>query len=84
MSAWAKEPLLFIQIGGMALVQAVMGVYTAFGGALTVQHVTAINGLATVTLTALARLCVVPTAQLPPGVASQIANQKAAAAAEKV
>ena len=70
MSALLKEPLLFIQIGGMALVQAVMGLYTAFGGNLNVQQVTAINGLATVVLTILSRMAVTPNAKVPQEVAA--------------
>lgn len=66
----SSEPLIFIQIGGMALVQAIMGLVQAFGVPLTVPQVTAINGFATIVLTILARMKVTPTP--PPPIAPPV------------
>ena len=73
---WTKEPVLFITIGGMALVQALLGVYTAFVGPLSPEKTAAVTGLATIVLAILARMQVTPVATLPPGVAGQIAAAK--------
>ena len=77
-----KEPVLVVVAGGTGLVQAVIQVLIAFNVPLTTAQVSALTALATVLLAAIARTMVVPTSQLPPGVAGAMADAKAAKAAD--
>lgn len=73
-----KEPLWTILGGGTALVQAVLQLLIAFNVTITSAQSAAITALATILLTWYARRQVTPMATLPPGVAGQIADAKAA------
>ena len=78
-----KEPVLWLVGGGTTLVQAVMQVLIAFNVPITSAQQAAITTLVGLIFALIARGQVVPTTALPAGVAGQIADAKAAKAAEK-
>ena len=78
-----SEPAMILVGGGTALVQAIMQVLIVFDVPITPPQQAAVTALVGVILGLLTRLNVTPTASLPPGVAGQIADEKAVRAAEK-
>lgn len=78
-----NEPIRWIVGGGTALVQAILQLLIAFNVPITPAQNTAVTTLAGLLLAEYARSQVTPVATLPPGVAGQIADNKAAAAADK-
>lgn len=72
------EPVMVIVAGGTTLVQAVFGVLIAFGYHVTVEQQVAVTTLCGIIFGLITRAQVTPTATLPPGVAGQIADAKAA------
>ncbi len=77
MNAILAEPILVIITGGTALVQAVIQCLIAFGIHVTSEQQAAIMVLCGIIFPLIARTHVTPTAQLPPGVAGQIADANA-------
>jgi len=80
---WRKEPAVVIVGGGTLITQAFLQVLVAAGVPISSELQAALTGLVGVILGFLTRANVTPTASLPPGVAGQIADRKAAKAAEK-
>jgi uncharacterized membrane protein YvlD (DUF360 family) len=78
-----KEPVLVIIAGVGTIVQLFMVVLIAFGVPITSEQQAAITALIGAILALIVRPLVTPMASLPPGVAGEIADNKAAAAADK-
>jgi hypothetical protein len=77
------EPVLALVVGGGTIVQAFIQLLIAFDVPISNIQQAAIMGLVTAILALIARNSVTPVSSLPAGVAGQIANNKAAAAADK-
>lgn len=80
---WRKEPAMVIVGGGTAITQAFLYVLTTFDVPINPAQQAAITGLVGLILGFLTRANVTPMSTLPPGAAGQIANEKAARAAER-
>lgn len=76
-----REPIVVIIAAGTPLVQAIILLLIAFNVPITASQQAAITTVAGLLLAAIARTQVVPVAQLPAGVAAQIADAKAAQSA---
>jgi hypothetical protein len=84
--AWKNlggEPVLALVVGGGTIVQAFLQLLIAFHVPISNIQQAAIMGLVTAILALIARNNVTPVSSLPPGVAGQIADTKAAKAADK-
>jgi hypothetical protein len=80
---WRKEPAVVIVGGGTAIVQAFMQVLIAAGVPISGELQAAITALVGLILGYMTRANVTPMATLPPGVAGQIADDKAVKAAQR-
>jgi len=80
---WKKEPAIVIMGGGTALVQAIMQLLIAFDVPITGPQQAAVTTFVGLILSLITRINVTPTSSLPPGVAGEIADAKAARAADK-
>lgn len=80
---WRKEPAIVIMGGGTAIVQAVMQLLIAFDVPITGAQQAAVTTFVGIILGLLTRINVTPMATLPPGAAGEIADAKAARAAER-
>lgn len=78
-----KEPVLVIVAGLGTVIQLLMVVLIAFDVPITGQQQAAITALVGAILALIVRPLVTPMSSLPPGVAGDIADRKAANAAEK-
>ncbi len=78
-----REPVLWTVAGGTTLLQAAMQVLIAFGIAITPGQQAALTAFAGTALALWARSQVTPVASLPPGVAGEIADAKAARAVSR-
>lgn len=74
----SAEPVMWVVGVGTGIVQAGLQVLIAFGVPITSIQQAALTALAVAILAAWARAHVAPMASLPPGVAGQIADAKAA------
>jgi len=82
---WLRsEPAMIIIAGGTTLVQAVMQLLLAFDVPITQEQQAAVTAFVGVILGFLTRANVVPSASLPAGVAGQIADERAARAADNL
>ena len=81
MTDWRKEPAMVIVGGGTVLAQAVMQVLIAAGVPISGELQAALTTLIGLILGYATRANVTPMSTLPAGVAGQIADNKAAAAA---
>jgi Asp/Glu/hydantoin racemase len=84
MSWLRSEPAMVIISGGTVLVQAVMQLLLAFDVPITQAQQAAVTTFVGVILGFLTRANVTPTAALPPGVAGDIADAKAARQADRI
>jgi hypothetical protein len=83
---WKKlggEPVMALVVGGGTVVQAFLQLLIAFKVPISSIQQAAIMALVTAVLALIARNNVTPMTSLPPGVAGQIADDKAARAAER-
>jgi len=83
---WKKlggEPVMVLVAGGTTLFQAFMQLLISFNVPITGAQQAAITGLVGIILGLLTRAQVTPMSSLPPGVFGEIADNKAAAAADK-
>jgi len=78
-----SEPVLIIVAGGTTLVQALIQLLIAFDVPITGAQQAAVTGLVGIILGLITRTQVTPMSTLPVGVAGDIADMKAAAAADK-
>lgn len=78
-----SEPVMWIVAGGTTGVQALMQLLIAFNVPITPSQQTAVTTFVGVIVALIARANVTPISSLPAGVAGQIADNKAAAAADK-
>lgn len=78
-----KEPVIIIIAGIGTVVQLFLAVLIAFDVPITGQQQAAITALVGAILALIVRPLVTPMSSLPPGVAGEIADNKAAASAEK-
>ncbi len=79
---WRKEPAVVIVGGGTAITQALLQVLIAAGVDISGELQAAITALVGLILGFATRANVTPMASLPPGVAGEIADAKAARAAD--
>jgi hypothetical protein len=78
-----SEPVLVVVAGIGGVVQAFMVLLLAFNVPLNGIQQAAITGFVGAILALIVRPLVTPVSSLPPGVAGEIADRKAAAAAER-
>lgn len=77
------EPVIVYTAGGTAIVQIVMALLVSYGVEITPTQQALWTSLTTAIFALIARQQVTPVASLPPGVAGDIADAKAAKAAER-
>ena len=77
------EPVIVLVAGGTTIVQLFLQLLIAFDVPINGTQQAAITALVSGILALVARAQVTPMSSLPPGVAGQIADNKAAAAADK-
>ena len=81
---WLKsEPAMALMGGGTIIVQAFIQLLIAFNVPITSMQQAAVTGFVGIILGFLTRANVVPSAALPAGVAGQMADERAARAADK-
>jgi hypothetical protein len=78
-----REKLLKEPVAVGALIRAVMLAFMAFGVTITPEQMGAVMLVAELGLALFTRATVTPMSSLPPGVAGEIADNKAAAAASR-